>query len=85
MKKYILTTKGLYDFDTDLVPVWEAIEKRALSISEIKEYIKEYTDCFAVSAKVERGMDDEKEIGKWIKALMKKGWVMEVASGTEMP
>lgn len=78
MKKYTLTTKGLYDFDTDLVPVWEAIAKNALTIPQIKEYLKEYIDCFAVSSKVERGMDDEHEIGKWIKALMKKGWVMEV-------
>lgn len=80
MKKYTLSTKGLYDFDTELTPIWYILEKSAMSVAEIKEALKEYADCFAIPSKVERGMDNEEEIRKWIKALTKKGWLLEVAT-----
>lgn len=80
MKKYTLSTKGEYDFDTDMIPLWYLLREGAKSVEDIRIGLQQYTDCFAVSKTVERGMDDLEEIGKWVKKLAKQGLILEVAS-----
>ena len=80
MSKYTLSTKGEYDFDTDMIPLWYLLREGAKSVEDIRIGLQHYTDCFAVSKTVERGMDDLEEIGKWVKKLAKQGLILEVAS-----
>ena len=85
MSKYIISTKGEYNFNFDMIPLFYLFREGAKSVEDIKDGLKQYTDCFAVSKQIERGMDDLTEIGKWIKNLAKQGLILEVISGTEMP
>ncbi len=85
MSKYILSTKGEYNFDEEMIPLFYLFREGAKSVEDIRVGLKQYTDCFAVSKQIERGMDDLQEIGKWIKNLAKQGLILEVTSGTEMP
>lgn len=78
--RYILSTKGEYNFDNDLMPLWYLLKDGAKSVEDIRVGLQQYTDCFAVSKQIERGMDDLSEIGKWIKKLVKQGLILEVAN-----
>lgn len=77
---YFLTDEGKKRMPNEWMPFYYILENRAKTLNGVLEGLKTYTDVFAVSKEIERGFDNPEEVGRWIKNLVKKGFVNEVSS-----
>lgn len=75
---YFLSDKGRKEMPSEWIPFYHILEHGAKTLDGILESLKEYTDIFAVSKEIERGFGNSDDVERWLKGLIKKGFVNEV-------